>query len=272
MRRGFFFILTFLFLYSISNAQNIGIFLDPDYIDIQPDEESDACEAEGLVVQQVLTNLGYNSFIAINDENDLPGILPGLDLLIIPEDEENSFAPTGAVLTSIQNFVSGGGKVIVMYSTSVLDDIFALNVGEGGDDDDDDDDDDDISIIPASATGTCYDSSGVTSLSFNNATSVLESMLPEGSICYYKSGDRAGVASIPYGSGSVCFLGWDWYYCDESDTEEEKNAWNTVLGCMIQEAGISVAPIPTMGQWALIVLSLCFTIIGVVSSKTWARI
>ncbi len=272
MRKTLLAFLAILCMFTLGNAQSIGIFTDPDYIDLEADGDDDDddddpnCEAEGLVVQEVVSNLGY-SFITIGDEDDLPTVLPGLEILIIPENEQENFAPTGAVLTAIQEFVNDGGKVIVMNSTSVLFDIFGFTITGGDDDDDDDDDDDSIDIITGSTTGTCYETSGVSSLSFNNATDVLESMLPDGSICYYKDGDRAGVASIPYGDGSVCFLGWDWYYCDSEDTDEEKDAWDTVLGCMIQEAGVQAEPIPTMGQWSILILSLCITIVGVLKAR-----
>jgi centrosomal CEP192-like protein/collagen triple helix repeat protein len=135
----------------------------------------------------------------------------GRDVLLIPELEISSLAPTLAAEATyvIRDFVADGGKLVihgessgrasallnalVAYSTTSTP-VFTGQIQKA-----------------AGAAGTPF-TGGPASLALNSLTTMMSAAsLPSGARVIYEQTDKAAVAMIPFGSGSIIFLGWDWF-------------------------------------------------------------
>lgn len=267
-----FFLLSLLWSQNLS-AQGIAVFFDPEYVDTVPggegDDTDDPCEAEGLVLAELLSSFGYAP-VFINNIEDLgnPAVLNGISVLIFPEAEVSALGLELDEIATVQTFVNNGGKVILMNDPYLFIEIFDLNI--------------DYAIIEVGVTtypnpehnaNTCYDSLGIDELVGISATNLAEHSLPEGSLCHFKNQDGVSVGAVPYGSGWICYYGWDMYSCEnEGGSAEDFQNWYNILECML--SGLPApppAPVPDMGFWALIILGLNTLILGAVANQHWQK-
>jgi YVTN family beta-propeller protein len=197
----------------------VAVFDDPTYVDTagSTDSESDN-------VQAGLAAMGYTvlPFTGI-DEAAWSTALAGANVLAIPELENdsnlgNDLSPAARAV--IADFVdSGGGLIEFDDGSSFLNPVFGFSLSHSGGGN---------SSITAAAVGTAFQG-GPATLPSNNATQGLDSStFPVGGLAIYSSGgNNAEVAWLPYGSGQIVYLGWDWY--DAAPPGSQDGGWLDVL-------------------------------------------
>jgi hypothetical protein len=131
--------------------------------------------------------------------------------IIIPELEESDLNPdlTNGARDAIATFVSNGGDLIIFNPDSgdtinVLNETFGISLNTNGVSEP-------ISLTEAGAVLFPSESSTIPS---NNETDSLDTTtLPPDSVTIY-AGDEPNqslVTMIPYGTGKIYVMGWDWY-------------------------------------------------------------
>lgn len=252
--------------FSTIHAQNFAIFWDSNFI-----ENFASCNSEGYSVEQTVIDLGYTISQYITDIDNFTTDLAGIDILLIPETEigefDNDITPANA--TAIRDFVNNGGVLIHFggsafsnsggsNSSDNLNTIFGFSLSESG-----------FmsvgstSILPAETAGTCFES-GASTLDNQSGTHLLINTLPEGSKCFYKdANDETSVVTIPFGAGSIFYLGWDWYRGGPGCTLED-SGWSNVLDCAIKSGPItgSLVELPVMNNLLMLVFFLGLLLLG----------
>jgi len=200
-------------------SSQIAVFADPAYIDLN----SGGVGAEGVNVQASLTNLGY----VVTTFTNIGAAAATNTLLLFPEQEIQPLAPnlTSVARAALSNFVSQGGLLVVHGGEngagSLLNTVFGLavtestQIGSGP-----------VYSLTAQASETVF-AGGPASVPCNNGTSTLTN-LPSGSTSIYESAGLSAVALIPFGSGAIVFLGFDWYNAMPIGLQD--GGWLTVLG------------------------------------------
>ncbi len=141
---------------------------------------------------------------------EIDAALLGKHAFVIPEQEISSLntALTAAARSSIASFVSNGGTLVVnapsTNGTTLLNGVFGFSTVSAS-----------VStastLNAAGSVGTPF-AGGPASIPSNNATSgITTASLPPGSVSMYMNGSNAAVAVIPYGTGHIVVLGWDWF-------------------------------------------------------------
>ena len=182
---------------------NILVFDNGSYVDTanSPYSESDN-------VQATLTGLGHTvALVTATDAAGLAAALVGQDALVIPEMENATWIPSADVIAVIQAFVSAGGTLVIHgYSgdqDAFLNTVFGFSVttsGSGG-------------PFARSLTAPTEFDTEAASLPWNDGSETLSiATLPVGSEVYYGDGANAAMANLPYGGGSILYVGWDWFY------------------------------------------------------------
>ncbi|MFN2285051.1 MAG: beta-propeller fold lactonase family protein, partial [Anaerolineae bacterium] len=227
----------------------VAVFDDPSYVDT-----GGSTSSESDNVQAGLAAMGYTvlPFTGI-DEAAWSTALAGANVLVIPELEVNSnlgndLSPAARAV--IVGFVNGGGGLIEFYQgVDFLNPVFefSLNHSGGGD-----------SSITAAAVGTAFEG-GPASLTSNDATWGLDSStFPAGGLAIYSSsGTNAEVAWLPYGSGQIVYLGWDWY--DAAPPGSQDGGWLDVLDRAVQQVagdflGLYASPTKQYGAFGATVV------------------
>jgi len=185
--------------------------------------------------------------------NALSGGLGAFDALIIGE---NADIPSlsGATLTNIANYVSGGGIVIVTgdhgQASGKLNAIFGYSTSTGGSSELI------TSTLQAGAVGTNF-ASGPATLTTLNGT---DSISGNPGITLYTSSNGTDVFVATYGSGVVGFDSWD--LCECGNPSGAQDDWYDVLSRLLSYKA-AVPFVPTewliglallmllMGSWAL---------------------
>ena len=201
---------------------NILVFDNSSYVDTSNNEfaESDNTQAS-------LTNLGHTvTTFTATDAASLSAALVGQHALVIPEMEIGTWIPTADVIAVIQAFVSAGGTLVIHgYSgdqDAFLNTVFGFSVAT------------DLSFGPfaKSLTAPTEFDGEAASLPWNDGTEVLTiASLPGGSEVFYGDGVNAAMADIPYGSGSVLYVGWDWFYAAPAGTYD--SGWISAYGAAL---------------------------------------
>ena len=94
----------------------------------------------------------------------------------------------------------------------------------------------------AAADGTTFTNAPV-SIGWNDATKSLAiASLPPGSVSLYTNGSEAVIAVMPYGTGRLIFLGWDWY--NAQPLGANNNGWLPVLASAVTYYGLFPATQP----------------------------
>ena len=164
------------------------------------------------------------------------------DVFLIPEQESWCYLPgdlRGApdVVTAWKDWVSSGGALIIHSSEEAMqkvDDMFAVvfgfragaTAGTG------------ITTTrrPAAADTAFADAPGT--IPGNPSTGLLPlGTLPAGAISIYDNGSKASVVILPFGSGKIIFLGWDWTKSKPPfNVDGLDGGWQQVLAAAVEEA------------------------------------
>ena len=209
-----------------SSTSTINILMNGDYTDLED-------EAANLVAAIDSFGKSYSTFTDIS-QSSFSSFSSGT--LIIPEiqgEDLDADLSSGAKDT-IATFVSDGGTLITFGPNSnnlyiLLNNVFGfsldtngvstpINLTSGG-----------LSLFPT-APSTIPDNDGVDSLD--------TSTLPPDSVTLYEGDgeNQSIVTMMPYGSGKIYVMGWDWY--DGAPVGEQDGGWLDVLNLILP----SVAP------------------------------
>ena len=154
---------------------------------------------------------------------------------MIPEIETSDILPdlTSGAKNKINNFVSSGGKLLMFAPDNgdvvpFLNDIFSFSIisgGEGG-----------ISEpISLTVDGSgLFPSESATIPSLSDTGFLDTSTLPAESVTIYEGSgpNQSVVTMIPYDSGKIYVLGWDWY--DAEPIGGEDGGWLHLLESILQ--------------------------------------
>jgi hypothetical protein len=205
---------------------SIAVFDNPSYVDTLG-----AAFSESDTIQASLVSLGHTvtTFTGLTAA-DFTAALAGKDVLVIPEQEIGAIAPalSAAAKTAIQNFVAGGGGLVISCDyRDFLNGVFGYSLVDGGSST--------ASITPA-ATGTAFAGGPATlpphsfTLEFDTAS------LPSGAQTIYSDGVGSTVTLIPYGSGTIASLGWDWF--NAAPLGSQDSGWLQVLDSAVEQVGV----------------------------------
>ena len=218
------------------------------------------CGNEGFQTLQTLLAEGHTvtTFTGIT-AIDFSNALEGQDLLYIPELEIGNLAAalSPAAINVISTYINNGRGLIVHGSTSsnpvsFLNTVFGFSISgiatvSGNCP---------ITLNTTMANGTSFSGGPLTLGCYLSATRVLVSSLPASSKCIYEDATlRAVVALMPYGSGKITYMGWDWFEGGPGCAAEDAQ-WVSAVNNAIAEVTVTPPPIPTMGEWGLIGFSL----------------
>ena len=152
--------------------------------------------------------------------------------ILIPEIEEQDLNPdlTSGARSYLENYVYNGGTLVMFHPSNgdvpeVLNAVFGfsldnngadgpINVTQGG------------AMLFPEASSTLDDLSATSSIN----TSTLP---PEAVVVYQGDGENQSVVTmIPYGTGKIYVLGWDWY--DALPIGGEGSDWNSLLELILK--------------------------------------
>jgi len=229
-------LVVFLGLVSPATAAIVSVFDDPIYVDT-----SGGPSAESDTVQASLSFLGHtvNPFVGIT-ASDFAAAIDTSDSLLFPEFENRLLGPdlSASARTTLTDYVSSGGGLIInggsnainQSATEFLNTVFGFSLmnagfGVGGS----------SNLNAIDAAGTAF-AGGPANVPNNNATHPLISSLPAGTLVIYVdlSSTGASVAIIPFGSGQIFYLGWDWY--SAAPIGGLDGGWIEVLDRAVEEA------------------------------------
>lgn len=203
-----------------------AVLINTSYVDYAPGDPN--AEASNLI--GTLTGFGRTvaTFVDIT-ASGFAAALAGTRMVFIPEQESGILTLDAGTRTVVKNWVNSGGVLLTFFNGSSF---YGLN-------DSFINDTFDLSIVTTTGSGPYSKSAdaagspvsdGPSTLSVNNATSVISiSSLPVGGKAYYGNGTQAAVASIPYGSGEIIFMGWDWWDSTGAIDPSRDPNWFTVL-------------------------------------------
>jgi len=201
------------------------IFVNNDFVDYYEGSTNTSDEANNLIAMFDESGIVYKKFTDIDGKTF--SYLDNMDKLIIPELDEGDLLPslTSDARNAITDFVNGGGTLIMFEPDNgdvinVLNELFGWSLETNG-----------VSEpIDITEAGTILFPDESATLPDLSATDSLDTTtLPDYSVSIY-TGDGANqtvVARMPYGSGFVYVLGWDWY--DALPRGEEDGGWNHLL-------------------------------------------
>jgi VCBS repeat-containing protein len=189
------------------------VFDNPIYVD--SDEDGFGEESTNVQASLAAGGVSVSTVVDITAEA-LEAALEGKDVLLFPEQETSSAAPTllddlsDEAKQVIKDFVDNGGRLIIhgdepteQSGVAIVNEIFELTLTEAfgvG-----------ASTKTNAASGSFADDPGT--LPGNTAMSGIGiETLPEASIVMYETdiGEYATVATIKQGEGEIVYLGWDW--------------------------------------------------------------
>jgi hypothetical protein len=213
----------------------IFILINDTYVDYLVGESFPSNEPNNIIAYLDANTIAYETFTDISEFgwNDL--VYTGrAGYVIIPELENSDILPdlTSGAKNKINNFVSSGGKLL-MFSPGngdvvpFLNDVFSFSItgGEGG------------ASEPISLTvdgSVLFPSESATIPNLSDTNSLDTTSLPVNSVTIYE-GDGANqsvVTMIPYGSGKIYVLGWDWF--NAAPIGPEDGGWLHLLESILQ--------------------------------------
>ncbi len=183
---------------------NILVFDNGTYVDTAntPASESDN-------VQASLASFGHTvSTTTAIDAASLAAALVGQHAFVIPEMENGTWIPSPDVIAVIQAFVAAGGTLVIHGFSgdqdAFLNTVFGFSVATNGGA---------FGPFARSLSAPTEFNAEAASLPWNDGSETLTiASLPSGSEVYYGDGTNAAMAGLPYGGGSVLYVGWDWFY------------------------------------------------------------
>lgn len=238
------------FVASMSFAANVVVFTDTSFVDYNPGDT----DAEASNVINSLTALGHTAVpFTGSTAAAWTSALSGQRILILPEFENREPADLDSgVATVVQNFVSGGGHVIVMGGGEALEALFSWGSFSGSSEA--------ASAATPQKPGSIFGAGPATLPEMNATVGLMRNELPAGGICAYNfmvsTDEYCTVFTRTQGSGRVSYLAWDWFF--DSDETASRPDWEGVLGLAIQGGPAPVArpvPVPTTGATELAALA-----------------
>jgi hypothetical protein len=199
------------------------VFINTDYVDYNLGD----IDAEASNITAYFDDIGrdYITFTDISAEG-FTTALDGKKNLLMPENEYDDLILSGEAEAVIEDFVNTGGNLIIFKAENeylgIINSAFGMSIGsygEGGGD---------IEKQPAAST-TIFSDCASTLPDLSATSAVNATTLPEDGIAVYKSQftDASYVTLIPYGSGNIILLGWDWYNAQPVGSED--GGWLQVL-------------------------------------------
>jgi hypothetical protein len=206
------------------NLATINILMNGDYTDLEE-------EAPNLAAAISSFGYSYSTFTNIS-ESTFSSFSGGI--LVIPElqGEDLDANLTSGAKDAIATFVSNGGTLLTFEPASnglyiLLNNIFGFNLST----------DSAIEPITLTSEGLSLFPTAPSTISNNNGTdSLVTTTLPPDSVTIYAGdGDNQSVVTmIPYGTGKIYVLGWDWY--NGAPLGEQDNGWLEVLNLVLSSS------------------------------------
>ena len=215
----------------------IYILINDTYVDYIADPVGNIVyEANNIMAYLDANTIAYKTFTDISESgwNNLNYEISA-GYVVIPEIEKADILPdmSAGAKSAVNNFVSSGGKLLMFAPDNgdvipFLNDIFSFSIisgGEGGISEP-------ISLTVAGSALFPSESATIPDLS---ATSSLDiTTLPVSSVTIYEGNgpNQSVVTMIPYGSGKIYVLGWDWF--NASPLGGEDGGWLSLLESILQ--------------------------------------
>jgi hypothetical protein len=213
----------------------IFILINDTYVDYLVGESFSSNEPNNIIAYLDANTIDYETFTDISESGwEDVFILGKAGYVIIPELEINDILPdlTSGAKNKINNFVSSGGNLLMFCpgngdAVPFLNDVFSFSItgGEGG------------ASVPISLTvdgSVLFPSESATIPNLSDTNSLDTTSLPVNSVTIYEGNgaDESVVTMIPYGSGKIYVLGWDWY--DAAPIGPEDGGWLHLLESILQ--------------------------------------
>lgn len=217
-------------------AHPVAVFDDPAVVD-----SANGLSSESDTVQQALTALGHDvtPFGGL-DGGAFTAALSGQLNLVLPEPEIGPLTQLAPeAVTRIVDFVFNGGRLVAIFPATrmvnFLNSAFGFALGYTGCQS--------AGLIDDTA-GTGFESS-VASIGCMNATvTLVGSTLPAGAQSVYTNAQgNSLVAFLPFGSGSIVTLGWDFFNAAPLGSVGA-NDWLPVLDLSLIGAQGTTVPVP----------------------------
>lgn len=199
----------------------INILMNGDYTDLEE-------EAPNLVAAIGSFGNSYNTFTNIS-ESTFSSFSGGT--LVIPElqGEDLDANLTSGAKDAIATFVSNGGTLLTFEPASnglyiLLNNIFGFSLSTTGASE----------PIVLTSEGSSLLPTAPSDIAWNDGTDSLDtSTLPPDSVTLYQGDgvNESVVTMIPYGTGKIYVLGWDWY--DGAPLGDQDNGWLNVLNLVL---------------------------------------
>ncbi len=219
----------------LKKRDGIYILINDTYVDYVADPMGgNVYEPNNIMAYLDANTIAYETFADISESGWL-NVVSLAGCVMIPELESGDISPdmSAGAKSAVNNFVSNGGKLLMFAPDNgdvipFLNDIFSFSIisgGEGG-----------ISEpISLTVAGSALFPSESPTIPILSDTSYLEtSTLPAESVTIYEGSgaNKSVVTMIPYGSGKIYVLGWDWF--DASPLGGEDGGWLSLLESILQ--------------------------------------
>ena len=213
-----------------SIAAEVVVFDNASFVDTTSRKDS----AESDNVQTTLELLGHSvTPFTETDPLGLRAALVSARIAVIPELERGDLAEalSDQARVEIAGFVANGGRLVVhgtadRRAVNLLNTVFGWSLRAG--------------VVGPSergidAAGSPYESASPT-LAANARTRGLDRIfLPSRALAMYVNRSRAPVVELPFGSGRVIYLGWDWYAAVPRGDQD--GGWISVLAAATNAPG-----------------------------------
>jgi len=233
----------------IANAANVVVFYNATYVDTGATGSAEATNEIATLTAQGHTVTTFTGITA----TAITAATAGQDVLVIPELENGDLnaALNAAARTAIHDFVTGGGQLIIngqgtSHEVDLLNAIFGYSLVDSG----------------SMSSGSL---AGPTTLGANNGTELITTAsVPPGATILYTANAGADTAVFVNneGAGQVIFLAWDWFNAVPVGAAD--NGWLAVLDAAVKGtlAPKSPSAVPTLSQWALMLMVLLLGVAG----------
>ena len=221
----------------LKKRDGIYILINDTYVDYVADPMGgNAYEANNIMAYLDANTIAYETFSDISESGWNSVVYEiSYGYVVIPEIEKADILPdmSAGAKSAVNNFVSNGGRLLMFAPDNgdvipFLNDIFSFSIisgGEGG-----------ISepISLTVAGSALFPSESPTIPSLSDTSHLETSTLPAESVTIYEGSgpNQSVVTMIPYGSGKIYVLGWDWY--DASPLGGEDGGWLSLLESILQ--------------------------------------
>ena len=205
----------------VGRPLSVAVYDDPAFVDTAGSNfsESDNVQASLAAIGHAVSRFDGTSAAAFQ------GALAGADVLLIPELEVGSLnaAIAPGARAAIASFVSAGGTLVVHgdgagYMSALLNSTFGWstvqNFSAG------------VATIAPAAAGTRFQG-GPGQVANNNAIYEIGGLPAGAKTIYQDSTGGTEVASVPFGSGRVVYLAYDWF--DAAPVGAQDGGWLEVL-------------------------------------------